>query len=109
MKNRTHQRVRKARVPEGCSRSFNGEKTVIKNLLNGFDPEGSKGEEFIRTVTGQDINDLSQYNINCLGMILASKINVKFTRNHKRSKSLAIMWFVQNIELITPYGGLGFE
>ena len=94
------ERVRKSRVPIGCSRKFNKEGDVIKNYLNDFDIKNSRGAAYIKNLTGTNIEQISQYNINCLGLIFSHHINVAFSRNHQRSKKLAIKWFDENFETL---------
>lgn len=95
-----HTRKRKARVPDGCSRSFNKERVVIKNLIGNFDARGSNGAKLIERIMGTSINDISQNNLNYLGEVIDLYIKKNFTRNHKRSKLLAVKWFDENYEII---------
>lgn len=92
-------RTRARRVPKEFSRSSNSEKDVIKNLINGFEPRNSRGAEYLKYLTDKEIEDLSKYNIVCLGKIIASYYDIKFSRNHQRSKILAIKWFDEHFEM----------
>ena len=50
-------KIKKAQHP--YSRYYNSEKTVAQNLIDGFEPNGSKGETLIEQMTGSKISNMS--------------------------------------------------
>ena len=100
---RESERVRRSRVPNGCSRTLNTDSVAIQNSLNDFDIKNSRGAEYIEHLTGTKIEKISQHDIVCLGLIFSHHINVNFSRNHQRSKKLAIKWFDDNLETLESF------
>lgn len=94
---RSKERKRKNKVPDGFSRVFNSEKTVIRNLLNNFVVNGSRGEELIKEITDHcDLKTISLKSILSIAKIISDLINEPISRNTSRNKKLIIKWFDDN-------------
>ena len=77
-----------------------GEKGVAQKLLEGFEPEGSRGMQFVMKIFN---NQISVTRLVDLGKIFSNMLNIEFPRNYKRNRDLLIKWFDMNIDLIEPY------
>lgn len=81
-------KTKKAQHP--FSRYFNSEKTVAQNLIEGFEPNGSKGESLIEQMTGSKLNNMSFNALMKFGELISIITGIVLPRNSKRLKGLMI-------------------
>lgn len=89
-----------SRSPKGPSRSQYTEREVAEKILGDFDPEHSRGMEFILRVFN------NKYTVNRLvayGKVISRNLNIKFPRNYRRNKDLLIKWYDMNLDVIEPF------
>ncbi|KAK8892775.1 hypothetical protein M9Y10_030017 [Tritrichomonas musculus] len=94
-------KIKKAQHP--YSRYYNSEKTVAQNLIDGFEPNGSKGETLIEQMTGSKISNMSFNALMKFGELISIITGIVLPRNSKRLKGLMIKWFDDNYILIEQY------
>ena len=74
------------KTPAHLSRKLNTEKTIAKNLLDGFVTKGSRGEKIIEQIFGAKINQISLTALMQIARVISELSDVKFPRNYKRKK-----------------------
>ena len=76
---------------------------MIRNLLNNFVVNGSRGEELIKEITGcRRLNEISVDSILSIAFLISLLIEIPISRNYKRSKILIVKWFNDNEKRISP-------
>ena len=91
------------KTPIHLSRKLNTEKTIAKNLLDGFVAKGSRGEIIIEQILGAKINQISLTALIQIARVISELSDVKFPRNYKRKKDLIVKWFTDNGDVIHSY------
>ena len=91
------------KTPNHLSRKLNTEKTIAKNLLDGFVTKGSRGESIIEQIFGAKINQISLTALIQIARVISELSDVKFPRNYKRKKDLIVKWFTDNEDVICSY------
>lgn len=103
-------KTRPPRIDPKFSRSKNKEGIVIQNLINNFQPRGSRGEKLIEQITQNQIKNISKAYLVNLTRVLNKLINedteLHIERKYHRNTTLTIKWFDDNydeIMLFVPY------
>ena len=82
------------------SRREFSEKAIAHKMLDGFVAEGSKGEELIFQIIGQQINQISLKALISITNLISILVQIDFPRNYKRRRDLIIKWYDDNHERI---------
>lgn len=82
------------------SRKLLGERGVAQKLLGDFEPEGSRGMEFLMNFFH---NQISVNRLISLATLFSKMLGIKFPRNYKRNRELLILWFDMNLDAIQPF------
>ena len=91
-KNKAQKRIRRARVEDGYSRKFDGEKAVSANLLGNFDFANARSKKIIERIFCSSFDDIKKVHLIQLANVIGDVNKEIIPRNFLRKKPLIIKW-----------------
>jgi hypothetical protein len=82
------------------SREQYTEKQRVEILLDGFEFEGSKGEQFLEAICPGKL--LTFNDLKIIGLICESICGITFERDFGRSRALVAKWLTDHYDQISP-------